>query len=115
MNGITYLTIKDVAEKLKLKSVDSAARWCSKQKIEILFLGNRRVVPEFAFILAYEQPLINQLKFKYGNNWFAYYEAYKNQDVKMYSELEKKNMPMVFKPSRFDADAFLNDIKYGKS
>ncbi len=72
-------------------------------------------MPEFAFTLAYEQPLIEQLKQKYGTNWYAYYEAYQNQDVKAINDLEKNNKPKVFTESKFDADAFLNKIGYGKS
>lgn len=115
MSGITYLTIKEVAEKLKFKSVDSAARWCTNQEVDILFLSNKRVVPEFAFTLAYEQPLINQLKLKHGDNWLAYYEVYKNQDIKTYVELERKTKPSNGKPTVFNTDNFLNDIGYAKS
>lgn len=115
MSGINYLTLKEVAEKLKFKSVDSAARWCSNQEVDILFLSNKRVVPEFAFTLAYEQPLIDQFKLKYGDNWFAYYEVFKNQDMKTYAELEKKTKSNVGKPTVFNTDNFLNDIGYAKS
>ena len=107
--------MKEVAEKLKLKSGDAAARWCSKQKIDTIIFGNKRVVPEFAFILAYEQPLIEQLKQKYGPDWYAYYEAYQNQDVQMINELEKNKKPNVLTRSKFDADTFFNKIGYGKS
>ncbi len=107
--------MKEVAEKLKLKSLDAAARWCSKQKIDTFFLGNKRVVPEFAFTLAYEKPFIEQLKQKHGADWYAYYEAFQNQDIKAYNELEMNNKPKVFTKSKFDADAFLTKIGYGKS
>lgn len=115
MSGINYLTLREVADKLKFKSVDTAARWCSKQNVDILFLSNKRVVPEFAFTLAYEQPLINQLKLKYGDNWFDYYEVFKNQDMKTYAELEKKTKPNIGKPTVFNTNKFLDDIGYAKS
>lgn len=115
MSGINYLTLREVAEKLKFKSVDSAARWCSNQKIDLIFLGNKRVVPEFAFILAHEQPLIDQLKLKYGENWYAYYEAFKSQDIKSYTELEMKIKPSVAKPTVFNTNKFLDDIGYEAS
>lgn len=115
MSGINYLTLREVADKLKYKSVDTAARWCSNQKIDLIFLGNKRAVPEFAFTLAYEQPLINQLKLKYGKNWFAYYEVFKSHDIKTYVELEKKTTPNDCKPTVFNTNKFLDDIGYEAS
>lgn len=115
MSGINYLTLREVADKLKYKSVDSAARWCSNQKIDLILFGNKRLVPEFAFTLAYEQPLINQLKLKHGDNWYAYYEAFKNQDIKSYTELAKNTKPNDCKPTVFNTNKFLDDIGYEAS
>jgi hypothetical protein len=107
--------MKEIAEKLKLKSPDAALRWCQNNKIDTQILANKRVINEFDFNLAFEQPVIDQLKQKYGNRWPDYYEIYKNGDIKKYYELENnKNIP-VTKLNGFDADAFLKGISYGKS
>ena len=115
MCGINYLTMKEVAERLKLKSPDAALRWCLNNKIDTQILGNKRVVSEFAFTLAYEQPLIDQLKQKLGNRWPDYYEVYKNGDIKKYYELENSKNTTTTKPTGFDAEGFLKEIGYGKS
>jgi len=115
MNGINYLEMKEVAEKLKMKSVDTAARWCLSKNISILTLGNKRVVSEFDFRLAYEKPLIETLKQKYGEDWAAYYELYMNNDIKRYNELITGNSAVTTRKNGFNADNFLNDLGYGKS
>ena len=112
MSQITYLTLKEVAKKLRLKSIDSAVRWCLKHDVDIIFLGNKRVVPEFAFKLAYEQPLIDQFKLKYGDSWFSYYEAYKNQNIKTCMELKNKTKDKIVSSTAFNTDNFLNEIGY---
>ncbi|WP_318350572.1 aldo-keto reductase family protein [Aquipluma nitroreducens] len=107
--------MKEVAEKLKMKSADTAARWCIDRNIEIMSLGNKRVVSEFDFKLSFEKPLIDVLKRKYGESWPMYYEVYKSEDVTKYYELEKDSNVMDYKSSTFNPDTFLNEIGYGKS
>lgn len=107
--------MKAVAEKLKMKSVDTAARWCIDRNIELMILGNKRVVSEFDFRLSFEKPLIDILKRKYGENWRMYYEVYESEDVTKYYELEKDSDVMDYKASTFNPDTFLNEIGYGKS
>ena len=113
MNGINYLTMREVAERLKIKSVDTAARWCLDHNIDILNLSNKRVVVEFAVTLAIDQPFINLLKKNYGDRWIEYYNAHKSKDVKKYDELENNNVPET-KPITFDHNNFLKQIGYEK-
>ena len=98
-----------------MKSVDAAARWCLNNNIWIMMLGNKRVVSEFEFRMAFEDETIKMLKKKYGNGWQDYYEVIKNDDVKRYNELKADNTCVSNRKNGFDADAFLNKISYGKS
>lgn len=107
--------MKEVAEKLKMKSVEAAARWCIDKNIGIMTLGKKKVVSEFEFRLSFEKPLIDILKREWGDNWFAYYEVYKNEDVKMYYELKMNINNLVRTPSTFNPDSFFSEIGYGKS
>jgi len=115
MNGINYLDMKEVAERLKIKSVDAAARWCLAKSINIMMLGNKRVVSEFEFRLSYDQLTIDMLKRKHGDDWAVYYEVYKNEDVKRYNELTTGSSVVSHHKSGFNADSFLNQLGYGKS
>ena len=115
MNGISYLDMKEVAERLKMKSVDAAARWCLSKNISIMILGNKRVVSEFEFRLSYDLPTIDMLKKKYGEEWLDYYEVYKNEDFQRYHELKQGGTNPVQRQSGFNAENFLNDLGYGKS
>lgn len=115
MCGINYLDMKEVAEKLKMKSVDAAARWCIDQNIQMMSLGNKRVVAEFDFRMSFEKPMIDMLKRKYGDDWVLYYVVYKNEDVMKYFELENTCEVRDNRPGTYNPESFLNDIGYGKS
>jgi hypothetical protein len=75
MCGIIYLSLQEVAEKLKLKRTDTAVRWCINNGVHMFKLLNKNVVDEYEFRLAYEQPLIDRLKMKYKDKWVEYYKA----------------------------------------
>lgn len=107
--------MKEVAEKLKMKSIDAAARWCIGNNIEMMTLGNKRVVSEFDFRISFEKPITEMLKRKYGDEWLVYYDVYKNEDVIKFYDLEKPNDFKNQKPIVFNQDIFLKDIGYGKS
>jgi hypothetical protein len=115
MCGIKYLDMKEVSDKLKMKSVDAAARWCIDRNIEIMSLGNKRVVSEFEFLLSFEKPMIDLLKRKYGDKWPMFYEVYKNQDMAEYYKLEKNLEVVNHQATIFCTDDFFNEIGYGKS
>jgi len=116
MCGIEYLDMKEVAKKLKMKSVDAAARRCFNEGIHIMTLGNKRVVSEFEFRLYLDKPTIDNLKAEHGDDWPLFYEAYRNDDVKRYYELiESGGTSPAQRQSGFNADDFLTDLGYGKS
>ncbi len=115
MNGINYLDMKEVAEKLKMKSVDAAARRCFNEGIHIMTLGNKRVVSEFEFRLYYDKQIIDKLKAEYGDDWLLYYEAYRNDDYKRYYELIDGSGGVTHQKSGYNADSFLNQLGYGQS
>ena len=79
--------MKEVAERLKLKSTDAAVRWCHKKDIDMIKPINKWMVPEMALTLAFDEEMINQLKKKYGSRWSDFYDAYKNNDLKRLDEL----------------------------
>ena len=112
MCGINYLTMKEVAKKLKMKTDDAAARWCLNNNIDIITLGNKRVVSEYDFKLAYEQPMIDILKKKYKKKWVNYSEAYNSGDVRKFYELKENIVLNKEEPVEFNPNTFLNDIGY---
>ena len=116
MIGINYLTMKEVAERLKYKSVDAAARWCLDNNVAIIFLGNKRVVIEYELNLALDKLVIDLLMQRYGNKWKEYYDAYKTDDITKLMKLEKNDGAMAHKPIGFNTDEFFKNIGYdGKS
>jgi len=115
MYGINYLTMQEVAEKLKIKKIDIAKRWCFDNNITILKLGNKKVVTEYDFRLAYEKPIIDNLKQKHPDNWETYYSAYNSQDIRSYYRIENSNKFDTLDVFRSDSKTFLKQIGYEKS
>jgi len=105
----------EVRANLKMKSIDAAARWCLANKVNILKSGNRNVVIEYEFKIAFEKPIIERLKSIYGSRWEEYYAAYDSENVLNYFKLEKAAEHCESGVGTFDATNFLKQIGYGKS
>ena len=103
-----------MAEKLKLKSTDAAVRWCNNKDIDMIMPLNKWLVPEYAFILALDEKLIDHLKEKYGIKWVDYYDAYKNDDLKRLYELKNGNKNQKSQTNGFNPNNLFNRIGYGK-
>lgn len=107
--------MKDIAERLKLKSTDAALRWCKSKDIDMMKRLNKWMVPESALILALDEEFIDQLKEKYGIRWIDYYDAYKTGDLKRLHELKNAGQNQKESTNGFYSNKLLKRINYGKS
>ncbi len=115
MCGIIYLSLQEVAEKLKLKKTDTAVRWCIDNGVQMFKLLNKNVVDEYEFRLAYEKPLIDRLKMKYKDKWVEYYKAYNSEELTNFYALERSKNEVDVTGVSFDPNKFLTEIGLGKS
>lgn len=73
-----------VAELINRKDVRPVRTWCKKNHVVIYKDSAGEYVIKNDFDIAYDMPLISNLKVKYGNEWQAMYLAYsKDELVKM--------------------------------
>ena len=56
------------------KDKRSVIAWCRKNRVEIYSDCSKKFVYEAEFNLAYNQPIKNRYKEKYGENWQQMYE-----------------------------------------
>ncbi len=112
MCGITYLTLAEVAEKLKISTKDAAARWCLDHGIKIFSLLNKNVVIEYEFRKAFEEPIIEHLKHLYKDKWLDYYKAYDSEDITNYFLLEINTESDKSTIVHFNPNKFLKEIGY---
>lgn len=72
------------------KDIRSIRNWCKKNNLQIYKDSSGEFVIENEFELAFNMPLIINLKTKYGENWLDYFEAYKNGELYKILDLSKK-------------------------
>jgi hypothetical protein len=73
--------LKEITGLLNRKDVRSVRKWCNKNQISIHKDISGEFVYESDFELAYNLPMINQLKSTYGDDWQSVYEAHQNNSL----------------------------------
>lgn len=73
--------LKDIPKLINRKDIRTARKWCKKNHLKIY----KDSSGEFAFLndfdLIFDKLLIDDLKFKYGDNWEDYYHAYNKNEL----------------------------------
>lgn len=85
---INRIYLNQLSFLINRKDKRSVRMWCLKNYLQIYKDSSGEFVIENEFELAYNMPLINDLKLKYRENWVFYYEAYKKG--KLYELLDLK-------------------------
>jgi len=111
MCGIGTLTMEQVKVKLHLETSEAAARWCIKNDITIIPIGNKNTVSEYAFELVYQKPIIDDLKRRYGEKWEKYYHAYNSEDITEFYAIQEESDEVCNNIS-YNPNTFLNNIGY---
>lgn len=91
--------ISQVKTLINRKDVRSARNWCKKNKVTVHKDCSGEFVYKTDFDLAYDMPLINDLRKKYQENWKACYALYKSG--KAYESLDfsaASPQPKTYKP-----------------
>jgi hypothetical protein len=115
MSGINYITLQEVADKLKHSS-GFAQSWCVKNNIRLYKIGSRYVVNEIEFRCAYEKPVIDDLKEKYKDEWEKHYRILNNDDIPGYVKLmDQKKFETIKINKVFIADDFLKELRNEKA
>lgn len=89
--------LKEIPKLINRKDIRTARKWCKKNHLKI----HKDSSGEFAFLndfdLAFDKLLIDDLKFKYGDNWKDYYRAYSKDEL--YKILDSPQSKKVEKTS----------------
>jgi len=78
---INRMYLKEIPKLINRKDIRTARKWCKKNHLKI----HKDSSGEFAFLndfdLAFDMPLINDLKLKHGDNWKDYYHVYNKNEL----------------------------------
>lgn len=78
--------LKELSFLINRKDKRSVRSWCSKNHLQVYKDSSGEFVMKEEFELAYNMPLIMNLKAKYGESWMEYYKLYENGEL--YKTLE---------------------------
>jgi hypothetical protein len=73
---IERMYLYEVAELINRKDIRAVIYWCKKSHVQIHSNSSGKFITKNDFALAYNLPLIKDLKVKYGDKWEAMYVAY---------------------------------------
>lgn len=82
---------------LNRKDIRSIRKWCNKHQVSIYKDTTGEFVYESEFELAYNLPLIIQLKSTHGDEWEQVYEAHQNKTLHTMLE-DTKASQSAYKP-----------------
>ncbi|MFN5443111.1 MAG: helix-turn-helix domain-containing protein [Crocinitomicaceae bacterium] len=108
------LTLNEIAEFLKVKSIRTVINWCKIKKLEILKFGKEKYVNLMDFHFVIDHSFIESLKTKYPNDWILIYSAYKKMDFETIAKFLTPNSALnipTFKVKSKAASNFLNKLK----
>jgi hypothetical protein len=95
---INRIYLNNLSCLLNRKDKRSIRTWCSKNHVNIYKDTSGEFVIQNEFELAYNMPLIKDLKKKHGDYWIDYYEAYNKGDLHKILDLNTKKETAGYVP-----------------
>lgn len=93
MLGIKRMYLSEITDLINRKDIRTVKKWCEKNHLKIYKDSSGEFVLQNDFDLAYDMPLIKDLKLKHGDNWKDYYHAYNKDELyKMLDAPESKKV-----------------------
>lgn len=94
------------------KDKRSVITWCRKNRVEIYSDGSEKFVNETEFNSAYNQPIKNRYKEKYGEKWQQMYELALEDKLHLAdSENERVSVSKRYIPKSNESINFLKEFK----
>lgn len=73
--------LHEILKLINRNALRSVEKWCRKNNVNIYKDSSGKFVMKADFELAYDWPLIQNLKTKFGDKWRIYYEAYLKENL----------------------------------
>lgn len=71
------------------KDIRTAKKWCKENHLKLYKDSSGEFAYQNDFDLAFDMPLINELKLTHGDNWEDYYHAYNKNELHKMLDLSK--------------------------
>ena len=109
-NGTERIYFKQVLSMINLKTTDGAKSWCNRNEVTVFKDGARNFVIKAELDNAYDKPIIEEYKKKYGDQWMLRFELLKDNKLYAVIPTKKKMKKDSYKPKSDESNDFLNEI-----
>lgn len=98
--------LSELCPLINKKDIRSVRKWCKKNHLHIYKDSSGDFVNENEFEIAYNLPIIVNLKKTYGDNWQEYYEIYQNKELHKVVHIKSPLKKSSYKPKGTIASKF---------
>ena len=107
-NGLDRIYLNDVLLKINKKDVRSAIKWCEDNYVNIFSDKSGKFIIQSEFDLAYNRPIIELYKKKYGDLWLKVYNLSKENNLHLLESSDNSSRSKnSYKPISLEAQDFL--------
>lgn len=108
--GLNRIYLQDLLGKINKKDIRTAKKWCDDNDVNVFTDKSGKFVIRSEFDLAYNRPIIEMFKKRYGNNWLKVYDLAKENNLHLLEP--SNNAPesnLNYKPTSREAQDFLKN------
>ena len=107
-NGLHRIYLHDVLLKINKKDIRSAIKWCEDNYVNIFSDKSGKFIIQSEFDLAYNRPIIELYKKRYGDQWLKVYTLSKENNLHLLDSSDNSSSSTnSYKPLSREAQDFL--------
>jgi len=107
--------MQDLIRLINRKDIRSAKVWCMKNNVEVYQDSSGRYVIQTEFYHAYNKPVIERYKNKYGESWQLFYDRLQKGNLHLSFDEENKTVTQKrYQPKSIWSHEILATIKNNK-
>jgi hypothetical protein len=109
-NGLDRIYLHDVLSKINKKDIRTAVRWCEENDVNVFSDISGKFIIRSEFELAYNRPIIELYKKKYGDEWLKVYSLCKENNLHLLESSDNSSSSAnSYKPISREAQDFLKN------
>ena len=107
-NGLDRIYLHDVLSKINKKDIRTAVRWCEENDVNVFSDTSGKFIIRSEFELAYNRPIIEVYKKKYGDQWLKVFNLSKENNLHILESSDNSSKSTnSYKPISREAQDFL--------
>ena len=109
-NGLDRIYLHDVLPKINKKDIRTATRWCEENDVNVFSDTTGKFIIQSEFEFAYNRPIIERYKKRYGDQWLKVYNLSKENNLHLLESSDNSSKSTNnYKPISREAQDFLKN------